>query len=119
MRFSSLFLTLALLTPLFASAQEDIFTSSADPAQPPLGTVDLLWQGEVYTPPFYLGRALWSGQSRLTVVAVPHVGSSAANSLVYRWTRDGEVLGNASGVGKRTLSFNDSVLSKATQIQLD
>lgn len=88
-------------------------------ATPPVsGNVDILWQGETYTPPFYLGRALWGYQTRVTLVAVANV-STNPNSLIYRWTQDDTVLGNNSGVGKRSLSWSDSVLSLPTTIKVD
>lgn len=119
MTLRGLALALFLLAPLFTNAQENIFAPTEEADAAPIGTVDLLWQGETYTPPFYLGRALWSGQSRLTIVAVPHVDGYNASSLIYKWVRDGEVLGSASGAGKRTLAFNDSVLSRPVEIELN
>jgi len=82
--------------------------------------VDILWQGETYTPPFYKGRALWSSQSRITFLAIPH-GAGIGNpaNLTYRWTQNGTVLGNINGIGKNTLSFTDSVLSKPQTIKID
>ena len=90
----------------------------------PLGVlaqeVDILWQGETYTSPFYKGRALWSSQSRITFLAIPH-GAGIGNpaNLTYRWTQNGTVLGNINGIGKNTLSFTDSVLSKPQTIKID
>jgi hypothetical protein len=84
----------------------------------PAGNVDLLWQGEVYTPPFYLGRALWGSQSRITVTAIPHTSGSAA-SLAYRWSKDGDFLSAVSGAGKRSLSFADSILSRKTTVKVE
>lgn len=97
------FLIAALLIPAFGvSAQE----------------VDILWQGETYTPPFYEGRTLWSHQSRITFVAIPHnLGNPAA--LNYRWKTNGSVLGNMSGVGRSTLSFVESVISRPRTIEVE
>lgn len=81
-------------------------------------SVDLLWQGEAFTPPFYEGRTLWSSQSRVTFVAIPQ-GLGNANFLNYKWTKNGTVLGNISGVGKNTLSFEDSVISRPQTIKVD
>jgi len=81
------------------------------------GEVDLLWQGEVYTPPFYEGRSLWTYQSRLSVTAMPNIPN--ASSLYYRWTKDGTVLGSLSGINKRSITFTDSVLSLPIEIKVD
>ena len=81
-------------------------------------SVDLLWQGDTYVPPFYQGRTLWSSQSRINFVAMPHdLGNP--EGLNYKWTKDGTVLGNINGMGKNTLSFVDSVISKPQVVKID
>src|SRR3989344_1441328 len=81
-------------------------------------SVDLLWQGETYTPPFFEGRSLWSNQSRVTIVAVPQ-GLGNASALNYRWTKNDTVLGSLSGVGKSLLSLKDTILSKPQTIKVE
>lgn len=81
-------------------------------------SVDILWQGETYTSPFYKGRTLWSSQSRINLVAVPQGLGNSAN-LNYKWTKNGTVLGNINGIGKNTLSFTDSVLSRPQTIKVE
>lgn len=88
------------------------------------GDVDLLWQGDTYTPPFYKGMPLWSDQSMITFVAIPHVADSSGNtinpkSLIYRWSKDGTVLGYNSGANQNSLSIVDSILSLPTTISVD
>lgn len=81
-------------------------------------SVDLLWQGETYTPPFYKGLSLWSNQSAITLVAITRGAGNPAN-INYRWIRNGTVLGNVSGVGRNSLSFADSVLSRAQTVTVE
>lgn len=100
--FLLLVLALLILPTTFLKAQE----------------VDLLWQGENYVPPFYKGRTLWSSQSRITLVAIPH-GLGNPASLNYKWTKTGTVLGNLNGIGKNTISFLDSILSKPQTIKVE
>src|SRR3989344_1173365 len=50
-------------------------------------SVDLLWQGETYTPPFYKGKSLWSNQSRITFFAMTNGLGNPAN-LSYKWTKN-------------------------------
>lgn len=81
-------------------------------------SVDLLWHGDGYTPPFYKGKTLWSSQSIINLVAMPQgLGDSA--DLYYKWTKNGTVLGLYNGVGKSTLSFKDSILSRPQTIKVD
>jgi len=81
-------------------------------------SVDILWQGETYVSPFYKGKALWSSQSRITLVALPH-GLGDSSNLNYKWTKNGTVLGNINGKGKNTLSFVDSILSIPQTIEVE
>ena len=81
-------------------------------------SVDILWQGETYTPPFYKGKTLWSNQSSINFVAIPQGLGSPAN-LDYKWTKNGTVLGNASGVGRNYLPFIDPILSRTQTIKVD
>jgi len=79
--------------------------------------VDILWQGETYSPPFYKGRDLWSRQSNITLVAVPQGLGNPAN-LNYRWSRNTVVLGSLSGIGRNFLSLEDSVISRPQTIRV-
>jgi hypothetical protein len=87
--------------------------------------IDFLWQGETYTPPFYKGRSLWTSQSTLTLVAIPHVTASTGNgerspsTLIYRWSQNGKVLGSLSGKGQNSLVITDSILSIPQNIKLE
>lgn len=95
-------LLITLLAPLSLSAQ----------------SVDLLWQGETYTPPFYGGKSLWSKQSRVHVTALPQ-GLGSRSNLNYRWSKNGTILGNISGVGVNSIYFTDSILSKPQVIKVE
>jgi hypothetical protein len=74
-------------------------------------SVDILYAGNTYTPPFYQGGALWSGESTLKMLAVPQ-GLGDPKALNYRWSRGTTVLGSLSGVGKSSLSYTDDLFSK-------
>ncbi len=67
-------------------------------------SVDLVWEGDTYTPPLYIGRPLPNGQSTIHVLAVPHLpnGSSESppDSVVYSWSVNGLPLPKQSGYGK-------------------
>ncbi len=70
--------------------------------------VDLFWEADSYTPPFYKGKALRSYGSGLKVVAVPSFiddngGLIDHKKLSYRWELEGFVLGSRSGKGKNTI----------------
>ncbi len=81
-------------------------------------SVDLVWEGNGYVPPFYQGGVPWSKQALIRLWAIPQ-GFSNPNTLIYRWTKSGTVLGSLSGVGKNTLEIMDSVLSKTQDFRVD
>lgn len=97
-----LILSFLISSPLVVSAQ----------------SVDLLWQGDTYTPPFYAGKSLWSKQTKVTFLAIPN-GLGNPKNLNYLWTKNGTVLGNISGVGKNSLSLMDTVFSKPVTIKVE
>lgn len=64
-------------------------------------TVDLLWEADSYTPPFYKGKALLADQSDALIIAMPdHPNPS---TLSYQWRQNGTILGSSSGIGRNTL----------------
>lgn len=86
--------------------------------------VDLHWQADTYTPPFYQGKAQHSNQDTVTVVAEPFFLTSAGarinpDALVYRWKVDGRVNQNASGYGKKSFQVASSVLPKPLTVDVD
>lgn len=81
-------------------------------------SVDLLWQGINYTPPFYQGGALWSEQGSLVFYAVPQ-GLGDPAKLIYKWTKDGTVLGLVSGLNQNTLYSNDPIFSKPQTVKVE
>lgn len=77
--------------------------------------VDLLVDSDSYTPPFYRGKALASAGSNLILQALPHFarpgGSQIpASDLIYTWKRNGQVLGDISGLGKSAVVIPAPVL---------
>lgn len=83
-------------------------------------TVDIVWEADTYTPPFYKGKALPSPQSGIKVVALPTFitpsGSRIqSNKLFYKWfTSDGTV----AGVGKNTIFLNSDLLNDNISISV-
>lgn len=72
------------------------------------GEVDLLWEAQTYTPPFYRGKALPTYNSIVKVVALPRFNmTSSPNDFRYEWKLNRNQ--NAGdGIGK------NSVLMRAT-----
>ena len=75
--------------------------------------VNLLWQAQSYTPPFYRGKALMPYQGTVMVVAVPSfargTSTMAPESLIYTWKDGDDVIGDSSGKGRSAFAFRGSV----------
>ena len=103
-------------TPGGAVIQETINISPA--------SVDLVWEAESYTPPFYKGKALYQFQGNVKVVALPNIittegGSLEAKNMVYTWKVDGHPAGSASGYGKNFILFRGDVPLKPATVSVE
>ena len=86
-------------------------------------SVDLFWQANSYTPPFYEGKAQFAKQNSITFVAVPNIVDAHGNRVsisnaIYTWSKDGSVMGSLSGTGKNTLTLTDSILGLPMSISV-
>ena len=87
-------------------------------------SVDLVWQSESFVPPFYKGKALFSYQNKITFVALPHINASGGGeisdkNLIYKWTQNGEVIGNASGYGRNTYTTVGSIIARPIDVEVE
>ncbi|HBV01339.1 MAG TPA: hypothetical protein DEF00_03030 [Candidatus Taylorbacteria bacterium] len=84
--------------------------------------VNLLWQTESYTPPFYKGKALMPYQGTVLVAAVPSFTRGgrvmSSESLIYTWKEGDDVIGDSSGKGKSLFVFRGSVPIRAKTISV-
>lgn len=76
--------------------------------------VDLLWQANSYTPPFYKGKALLPFQGTALIAAVPRMVNESgkplpASSLIYTWKEGDNVIGDSSGHGKNLFVIKSRV----------
>lgn len=66
--------------------------------------VDLLWEAQTYTPPFYKGRSLISPESTVKIVAMTDFVSGGSvispKDLVFTWKENSKIIEGASGYGK-------------------
>jgi hypothetical protein len=99
--------------------ERDIFINPSE--------MDIIWEAETYTPPFYRGKALNTHESDIRLTAMPVILSNGSRinpeNLIYKWTIDGRVLNEQSGYGKnsitienRTISRNIRVIAEATTL---
>lgn len=76
--------------------------------------IDLIWQADTYTPPFYKGKALHTSEGRVTVVALPSIYYNKRklpnSGLYFDWFLNGSKV--LSGVGKDSFAFNNYFTKK-------
>lgn len=85
--------------------------------------IDIIWETDTYTPPFYSGKALPSAQAPVTIVALPRIvsifgGSVQIRDLIFTWRENGRVLGNNSGRGKNILRTTGARLFNTKNIEV-
>jgi hypothetical protein len=83
--------------------------------------IDLVWNSETYSPPFYKGRALPSQRSRIRVTAIPQIVDDRGvalnpKGLVYHWNENNTVLNNQSGIGKNVLILEGKLITRPRKI---
>lgn len=86
--------------------------------------VDIIWEANTFTPPFYTGKALPSSDARITITAMSHFVNSVgrtlkSNELIYKWKRDGKTLGSLSGRGKDNIVVTGPKLLHTTIISVN
>ncbi|MCK5591775.1 MAG: hypothetical protein KAI72_07450 [Candidatus Pacebacteria bacterium] len=66
--------------------------------------VDLIWEADTYTPPFYRGKAMPTYKSPIKVVAIPG-GKNSKTKFIYNWSIDNlnNIVG-ASGYNQSTFT---------------
>lgn len=86
------------------------------------GSVDVVWEGRSYVPPFYRGQLYPNGDSKIVLEAIPHLsdenGKIAPNNLVYLWEADGKKLTSLSGYGRSTISISPTVFKNTTTVSV-
>ncbi len=85
--------------------------------------VDVLWEAQTYTPPFYKGKALPSYKSLIRVTAIPRYNglSSDPSQYYYKWTYN-RTQGMGEALGKNSVvipaGWSDSSVAIAVDINL-
>jgi hypothetical protein len=85
-------------------------------------SVDLIYEANTYTPPFYRGRSLFTYQSTVTVAALATIIEEGIrlpkNRIIYNWYRDGEILRDFSGVGRDSLRLTGNFIGRPFNISV-
>lgn len=86
-------------------------------------SIDLLWEAEGYTPPFYRGRTLPGVGARVTFAAYPTFVQNGIRvdpkDLIYTWRNGDTVLGSLSGRGRSTISIDAPTLFGSETVSVE
>lgn len=87
--------------------------------------LDLTYEAQTYTPPFYEGRAEFTNSSVVRVVSLPNfidpdTGEEIpADQLVYTWRVDGTVEQSISGYGRSVADIRGELVSRGLDIEVE
>ncbi len=84
--------------------------------------VDIVWEGQTRTPPFYVGLPLPTGMSAVSAVAIPHMMRDgavlASSNLIYTWKLDRKQISSQSGYGKSSVTVTPPRFAQAFQLSV-
>lgn len=85
--------------------------------------LNLLWEANTYTPPFYRGHSAVTPGSEVTVVTDAYLYDGRGNrlseaSLNFDWRKDNRPISSASGLGGKTLVFSAGTDGLAHKIEV-
>ncbi|MDO8522177.1 MAG: hypothetical protein Q7S08_02730 [bacterium] len=86
--------------------------------------VDLVWESDSYTPPFYKGHALPSAGTKIRAQAIavfrlPDGTLVPDSNITYTWRRNGSVIQTASGRGRSFATFPAPTLFGTDTIEVE
>jgi hypothetical protein len=88
------------------------------------GSVDMIVESDGYVPPLFRGKVPTAYQNSVKVTAVPHIADSSgkeynANNLLYEWTKNGSVIADKSGYGKRSITLQGDIIPRAFDLSVN
>lgn len=84
--------------------------------------VNLVYEAKTYTHPFYKGKALYTNESIVRIVAFPNFSSSNGNikdeELIYTWKIDKKVMQSQSGYGKNYIDYKGKLIERPIEVEV-
>lgn len=85
--------------------------------------VDIIWEAQGYTPPFYKGKSHPVFQSRIIFTALPSIvqngGIIPPEDLVYTWSKGDTVFFDQSGFGRNVMIYTPDFLSRPFTLKVE
>jgi len=88
------------------------------------GNISLIWESSAYTPPFFKGKAMFSYEGNIRIIAIPNLLNENGvkykpEELVYTWKRGMGTDTGASGYGRNIFFWNDGIISNLNEITVE
>lgn len=86
--------------------------------------VDIIYEAQTYTPPFYKGKALYTSEAVIRYIAMPNFVQAngtkiSPDNLVYTWKVNDSVLQNFSGYGRRVFETKSGVIQRPVKVGVE
>ncbi len=86
-------------------------------------SLTLLWQADSFVPLFYKGKRKLPYEGKVTFTPIGTIRDARGvtippENLVYKWKRNGTVLGSLSGLGKNILVLKGDIIGREFDIEL-
>lgn len=81
--------------------------------------IELVWQANTYTPPFYKGKAIFTNQSDVRVIAIPTLSGYSAKNLIYTWRKDGQIIEGGGTLGKDSIVITGGLILRPFNILVE
>jgi len=86
--------------------------------------VDIIYEAETYTPPFYKGKSIFTNESLVKLIALPNMVTPngtriADDNLDYTWKIDHQVISEASGFGKSVFEYRGKLLQRPILVTVE
>ncbi len=88
------------------------------------GSVEILWETEGHSHPFYKGKLPFVYQNKVKLIAIPHLSKDGVReidpkTLVYSWKNNGKYVENGQGYGKQSIEIQGSEIPKPLEISVN
>lgn len=88
------------------------------------GSIDIIWETDGYTPPFYRGKNPYSYQNKIKLIAIPHIstdGKTEINpqNLVYVWRNNGKYITGDTNISSQSVTISADNLPRPLDISVE
>lgn len=88
------------------------------------GSIDLIFETDGYTPPFFKGKISPVYQNAVKITAIPHLANSSGQeydpkTLIYQWKRNNRAIENQSGYGKQSITLVGDIVPRPYDISVE